>query len=294
MDVADNAPILIIGFNRPDLMRRQINALRKFRPKQLYFHLDGPRVKSNSDSRLIMENLAEIESIDWEASVKILKRDQNLGCKAAVTGAIEWVFETEKLAIIIEDDIEFDENFIYFCNKNLSENINKESILAICGYNPVLSSSIQKTNRVTEIVSSYPLLWGWATWKEKWLENYEIDPKIDLQTIARFFKNNNYNFVFTLFILINILKIKSKRLDTWDYQLFISSAIKKKKFIIPSNNLTKNLGFREDATHTKLNIGDMSSIFKKDHRSYEKNFDKNYRQHNSKILLKIIKRIILK
>ena len=294
MDVADNAPILIIGFNRPDLMRRQINALRKFRPKQLYFHLDGPRVKSNSDSRLIMENLAEIDSIDWDASLKILKRDKNLGCKAAVIGAIEWVFETEKSVIIIEDDIEFDENFIHFCNKNLSDNISKESILAICGYNPVLSSSFQNTNNVIEIVSSYPLLWGWATWKEKWLENYEVDPKIDLQAIARFFKYNNYNFVFTFFILINILMIKSKRLDTWDYQLFVSSAIKKKKFIIPSNSLTNNLGFREDATHTKLYMGDMSTVFKNDPRSYKKNFDKNYRKHNYKILIKIIKQIILK
>ena len=275
-------------------MRRQINALRKFRPKQLYFHLDGPRVKSKSDSSLITENLAEIDSIDWDASVKILKRDKNFGCKAAVIGAIEWVFEMENLVIIIEDDIEFDENFIHFCNKNLSENNNNESILAICGYNPVISSSMQNTNKVMEIVSSYPLLWGWATWKEKWLENYEIDPKINLQTIARFFKNNNYNFVFTLFILINIFKIKIKRLDTWDYQLFLSSVIKKKKFIIPSHNLTKNLGFREDATHTKLNLGDMSTILNNDHRNYEKNFDKNYRRHNYKILIKIIKKILFK
>lgn len=88
--------------------------------------------------------------------------------------------------------------------------------------------------------------------------------------------------------------IKSKRLDTWDYQLFVSSAIKKKKFIIPSNSLTNNLGFREDATHTKLNMGDMSTVFKIDPRSYEKNFDKNYRKHNSNILIKIIEKIILK
>ena len=275
-------------------MRRQINALRKFRPKQLYFHLDGPRVKSKSDSRLITENLAEIDSIDWDASVKILKRDKNLGCKAAVNGAIEWVFEMENLVIILEDDIEFDENFIHFCNKNLFENHNNESILAICGYNPIINSNIQNTNKVMEIVSSYPLLWGWATWKEKWLENYEIDPKINLQTIARFFKNNNYNFVFTLFILINLFKIKIKRLDTWDYQLFLSSVVKKKKFIVPSHNLTKNLGFREDATHTKLNLGDMSTILNNDHRNYEKNFDKNYRRHNYKILIKIIKKILFK
>jgi hypothetical protein len=292
--VSDKAPILIIGFNRPDLMRRQINALRKFRPEHLYFHIDGPREKSNSDSRLIMENLREIESIDWKASVKILNRDKNIGCKAAVIGAIEWVFESEDLIIVIEDDIEFDEKFINFCNKNLYKKNKDHSILAVCGYNPITNRNIQNPEQVTELISSYPMLWGWATWKEKWLANYEIDPKINLLSITKFLKNNNYNIIFTIFILINIFRIKSNRLDTWDYQLFISSSMRKQKFIIPSVNLTKNLGFREDATHTKSNIGDITNIFKSDHRNYEENCDKNFRRYNIKILTKIIKLKILK
>ncbi|MBQ8124359.1 MAG: hypothetical protein IJ173_00585 [Kiritimatiellae bacterium] len=39
----DCAPILLIGFNRPDYMTAQIAALRSARPSRLYIAVDGPR-----------------------------------------------------------------------------------------------------------------------------------------------------------------------------------------------------------------------------------------------------------
>jgi hypothetical protein len=288
VQVLESAPILIIGFNRPDLMRKQINVLRTFHPQKLYFHIDGPRKKSISDVDLIQKNLEEIDGIDWKVSIEILRRSENMGCQASVVGALEWVFKHERTIIVLEDDIEFDQKFIHFCNNKLDEFNLDNSILAVCGYNPIINKDIKKYDHVKYVISSYPMLWGWATWKDKWLENYEIDPKISLAVIGRLLRYNNFNFFFTALLLINLLRIKSKRLDTWDYQVFISSAINYKKFVIPSQNLTRNLGFREDATHTKTEISEKVKKFERGSLNYDKHFDKNYRKYNRKIFATLL------
>ena len=37
------APILLLGFNRPDLLRGLVGILAKVRPPKLYLAVDGPR-----------------------------------------------------------------------------------------------------------------------------------------------------------------------------------------------------------------------------------------------------------
>ena len=45
-----NVPILLLSFNRPLLVTKQLKLLRELNPKSLYIFSDGPR-KSNKLSR---------------------------------------------------------------------------------------------------------------------------------------------------------------------------------------------------------------------------------------------------
>jgi hypothetical protein len=269
-------------------MRRQISTLRTFCPENLYFHIDGPRKESTFDSELIQECLKAIEGIDWKTSVKVLRRSQNLGCKEAVVSALEWVFESEENAIVLEDDIDFDISFITFSQINLVKNKENNNFLAICGYNPIVNQQFQESNKITNLVSIYPSLWGWATWKKKWQDNYDKNPKLSLLIVIKLLKNNNYNLLFTCLLLIHVIRIKLGKLDTWDYQVIVSSSLNQKRFIYPTKSLTSNLGFREDATHTKTPLGKIEIRNESNRNKYEKEFDKIYRKMHIKIFFVLL------
>lgn len=52
-------PILILGFNRPEDMRRLIEALRLIKPTRIYFAVDGPRnhIEGEKERVLATQNL---------------------------------------------------------------------------------------------------------------------------------------------------------------------------------------------------------------------------------------------
>ena len=278
------SPVLVIAFNRPDLLKNLLIKLKKYKPKRLYIHLDGPRENNETDTWLINQCLKELEGIDWEATTKVLKQEHNLGCKEAVLCAINWAFENEDKLIIIEDDIDFGTSFIEFCNKQLDENYHNERIIAVCGYNPFAipwTSDRDDSNKI--LFSSYPLIWGWATWKYKWKMFYNSDPGMSLSKVFLIFRENNFNLITTLYFVISLILIQNKKLDTWDFQLYLSSVLNQKKVIIPMKSLTKNLGFRPDATHTK----NTNSIKTKKMYSDKLSFDHNYRRQLTKNLFRL-------
>ncbi len=45
------APILILLFNRPKFTLDLINKIKRFKPKKLYIHCDGPRKNNKSDKK---------------------------------------------------------------------------------------------------------------------------------------------------------------------------------------------------------------------------------------------------
>ena len=95
------APILLIGFNRPDFMAAQIAAVREARPLKLYVAVDGPRPDEAEKCRAVREC---VKLVDWPCEVKTLFREKNLGCKYGVSGAISWFFDNEEEGIVLEDD----------------------------------------------------------------------------------------------------------------------------------------------------------------------------------------------
>src|ERR1700712_5593907 len=94
--------ILFLIFNRPDVTTLVFNQIKLVKPKKLYVAADGPRDDKKGETELCEQTKAIINQIDWECELKTLYREGNLGCKAAVSGAIDWFFENEEEGIILE------------------------------------------------------------------------------------------------------------------------------------------------------------------------------------------------
>ena len=130
------SPVLFLVFNRPDTTRRVLEAIRQAQPSQLFIAADGPREGKSGEA----EKCADVrrivnEGIDWDCEVKTLFRDKNLGCKVAVSRAIDWFFEHVEEGIILEDDCLPHPTFFRFCEELLNKYRDDERIGQISGDN---------------------------------------------------------------------------------------------------------------------------------------------------------------
>lgn len=100
-----NTPVLFLIFNRLDTTKQVFSVIQKVKPKKLYIASDGPR-NSRGGEKEIVNSVREyvLDNINWDCEIKTLFRDENLGCKNAVSSAITWFFQNEEQGIILEDD----------------------------------------------------------------------------------------------------------------------------------------------------------------------------------------------
>ncbi len=90
-------PLLFLVFNRPDTTQEVLKAIRVQRPERLYVACDGPR-DGRPDEREAVHRVRQMiaEGVDWPCSLFTLYRDTNLGCKKAVSSALDWFLKTKK------------------------------------------------------------------------------------------------------------------------------------------------------------------------------------------------------
>ena len=118
--MAFKLPILILSFNRPLLIKKQISLLKELKPIFIYFFSDGPRVNNISDNKKVNECRKIIkEDITWECITKFKFEKTNLGCGPGVSEAITWFFSNVNEGIIIEDDCFLNRSFFPFAERML-------------------------------------------------------------------------------------------------------------------------------------------------------------------------------
>jgi hypothetical protein len=131
-----NTAVLFLVFNRLDVTKQVFQAIRQAKPPRLYIAADGARKnKEGEAAKVIAVRDHVLESIDWDCEVKTLFREENLGCKYAVSGAIDWFFEQEEMGIILEDDCLPSQSFFWFCEELLLRYKGDMRVGHIAGYN---------------------------------------------------------------------------------------------------------------------------------------------------------------
>ena len=245
-----DVPILFLVFNRPETTVQVFEKIREIKPQRLFVSADGPREgKEGEKEKCQAVRDLILRSIDWPCEVKTLLRNQNLGCGSAVSGAITWFFENVEEGIILEDDTVPDKSFFSFCEAMLNKYRFENKIKMIGGIN--FQDEIRRGD-ASYYFTRLCHIWGWATWKRTWNE-YDFD----LSTITRkevtdaalgYFGDRRiaeeWGYIYD--------NLKSKRYDTWDFQLALSIWKNDGINIVPQKNLVSNIGYGQDATHTHL------------------------------------------
>lgn len=246
-------PVLLIWFNRPDLAARVLERVRLALPPRLYIAVDGARdpERHPKDAELTRRCRELAASIDWPCEVRTRFSGENQGCGRGPSNAISWFFSQEESGIILEDDCLPDPSFFPFCAELLARHAADEEVMHINGNNFAPEQPEAIYGPWSYGFARYAQAWGWASWARAWKHfDYDVtgireaDPAIfQVAGIDRFRSEAHRERVLST--------LGEHHHDVWDYQWQYSVLKLGGLCISPAVNLISNLGFGDDATHTK-------------------------------------------
>jgi hypothetical protein len=241
-------PILVVFFNRPTILNQCIDNLRKIKPRILFFSSDGPR-KNFKDDYLFINNCKKlISKIDWKSDIYFLNSEINFGCDEWVPKSISWFFDNVQTGLILEDDCLISKDFYDFSSAILEKYKNNERIMNISAAN----FHNEKWGNSDYYFSAYPANWGWATtalaWKKycgnmEGLDNFLSNLKLFTSIIPDQRIRDYWRKFFN--------GLESKKYTYWDAKWTYSIWKNNGLSVTPNYNLVNNIGFGENATHTK-------------------------------------------
>lgn len=242
--------VLLLFFNRPEHVKKVFEQVKIARPSRLYLFQDGAREGRDDDVRNVAECRKIVSDIDWECEVHTNYQTKNNGCDPSEYLAQKWMFETEEMGIILEDDDVPSQSFFPFCKELLEKYKDNERINMICGMN---NTGVSKHIADSYLFTKKGSIWGWASWKrvlDTWDGDYTWlnDPKK--------------------------LEIMRKQMSAEEFNSYISTAREHKKSgrehyesinaaamyiydrlnIVPKFNMISNIGIGAETTHSVSDI----------------------------------------
>lgn len=237
--------VLIIGYNRPELVLASIKRLERVENVKKIVSIDGQKIPDARISSQWTVMSEEFPNFTW------IIREENLGLAKHVFTAISEAMEESQNCIILEDDVVARADNIIKMNCFLEKRL-PNSVLTIGLFGgipafPFIRSIYRNRWRYTKYFSA----WGWGIQREDWHE-FSLD-------IARR-ERENLDEIIKDKLGKNRLSIWKRRFEvvadspafTWDYQLFLYSLILGKRHILPTYRTCENIGFEDDrASNTR-------------------------------------------
>jgi len=236
-----NVPVLLIGFNRPEVIRQSFEFVRQAQPAKLYVAIDGPRDNKEGEADLVEEVKSIVQKVDWECETHYRFHIMNKGAEITVSSAIAWVLEQEEFVIVLEDDIIAPMAFLRFAQEMLIRYKEVPEIVVVSGCN---FTPLPTPNGVDYFFAKYGHSWGWATWRRAW-KDFDLNREIKKEHLKLSFLKSIANSTKEAKYYRKLFKRMRKRgigKNTWDYMAVYTFRIMNKLSIVPRVNLTSNIG----------------------------------------------------
>lgn len=232
--------MVLLAYNRPDKVRRLIDALRLSKPKHILFAVDGPRADRAQDREKVLEVQQLVEHIDWNANIDTLFRPANLGLRKAVIGAVSTAISNYGQAIVIEEDTIPGPLWLPYAEYNLDRFRSENNIEHISGHNQVPANcfSTSQGSRLTR----YPASIAWATWDRAWNnfdESLDWAHNVSIPELSRLLGTT----MGALKWKQNFSDAEYGRISTWAYRWIASMWSRGSYVLSPNLNLVKYNGF---------------------------------------------------
>lgn len=241
-------PTLIVAHRREETTRRIARAvLDSSGAMDVWAWIDGPRDHNEvSQTRTVAHVL---RSQPWPGSFQIMENAENLGVARAVPSALDWVLARRTDVVVLEDDCLPTPQFFTFAHEMLNRFRHDRRVAIVSGTRIADSRFPQEGDAFS--FSSFPLIWGWATWADRW-DQYSHDIRgwrreygvRDLQ------RQGGLLHAWDWYRLFN--SVATDEPWSWDYQLTYMVWRHHQVAVVPGVDLVENIGFGNLATHTSV------------------------------------------
>lgn len=151
-------PILVLAYNRPRTLKRQLDRIEQLKERDISISVDGhqnyldePIVQT---VRLIAQKWATVS----KHRVRLRFSTPNLGLHGHFKNAFEDFFTENSRGAVLEDDIEFRPSFIDFLDSS-----NKfQDYWSLAGHRPNDNSVLQAKAQIDFSETNIHTVWGWA------------------------------------------------------------------------------------------------------------------------------------
>lgn len=255
--------VLLIFFCREKSFEQVFREVKKARPARLYLYQDGPR-EGNKNDAIGCRKCREIaESVDWDCEIHRFYQKKNVGCDPSEFIAQKWMFKTEEMGIILEDDDVPSQSFFPYCKELLEKYKDDDRINVICGMN---NYDINKDIKSSYFFSKRGSIWGWASWRrviDTWDETYSW---LEDKEALRLLKLNLSSKEFNSFISTSKRHRNSGKAH---YESINGAAcyLGRRVNIVPKYNMITNIGIDSVSTHSvsdiRLHPKEVQALFNK-------------------------------
>ena len=246
-----DTPILFISFNRPDHTRKVLEAIMRQNPKLLYVFQDGPRAFMASDRGKCQEvrNVIDELTDGYPVELHTFYSERNLGCGPGPMSALNWFFSENEYGIILEDDAVPHPDFFPYCEELLLKYKDDYEVRAI---------GSMHLDTVTYGDGSYYFsmmnrtFCAWATWARAWKDFDLYHRDVTRSQFNKCLKEYGCGLRMREYWCDRLADVQKDAYhhSSWDQQFWISIWIHHGKGIMPNVNLSSNIGFGVEATHT--------------------------------------------
>lgn len=256
------APIVLFVYKRPAHTRQTLDALAlnpEAKESVLYVFCDGLKLGETEESlQKIKDTRHLVRNENRFKEIIIKEHSVNKGLANSVIDGVTEVINSCGRAIVMEDDLITAKGFLKFMNEALVKYENTGKVMQITGFQfPAEGIEKQCTSFFLPFISS----WGWASWKRAWdkfdtkAEGYK-ELKTSENLKVRFDLDNNYPYSNML-----LAQMEHKNINSWAIRFYWSVFKNKGVVLAPDRSLVKNIGYGNDATHTKNTDSHLSGNF---------------------------------
>lgn len=183
------APVLLFVYNRPEHVRRTIEALQHntlAAESPLFIYSDAAR--DASQEQAVAEVRRFIHTVTGFATITIIERSENWGLARSIIDGVTTQINRYGRVIVLEDDLITAPYFLQFMNDALECYKDEPRVGHIQGCDFTQDPSLPDTFLIKWTGS-----WGWATWKRAW-QYFNPDGKALLAELER--RKLTYTFDF--------------------------------------------------------------------------------------------------
>lgn len=259
-------PICIFSYKRKTELEKTLQSLRHCIDVEQYpIYIFSDNAKSPDEIEDVKEVRDYINELDYLNFKEIFFAHENKGLANSIIDGVSQIISKYGKVIVLEDDLIVAPNFLQFMESALDYYKDHKEVFSISGYSPKLATldNYNKDFYFSPRASS----WGWATWKDRWdTVDWEV------KTYSKFRHNLFEQWRFTKggIDLPGMLrdqmvgKINSWAIR-WVYQQFLNNQIT----VYPKISKVRNIGFGQNATHTKKTIRFNTVIDEGDQTEFE-------------------------